>query len=147
MMKSWPLLVPEWLEIRLGIWQVKREIRSLNRDFRIRIDREESQGGKDAIHADWALEAEWPESNLAFLESRMVRRIAHRLNLRVPQSVQDPFTGHWHIANVDLLELKREITKERRARATWWIQILVMPLIGLLGVAAAVLSLLLHRLE
>ena len=144
MLKSWPLLVPEWLEIRLGIWKVKREIRSLNREFRNQIAREESNDGKDAIESNWALEAEWPESNLASLESRMVRKIAHRLNLRVPQSVQHHMTGNWHLSRDDLLNLKREITKERRARAAWWIQILVMPLIGLLGSAAAVLALLLR---
>ena len=53
MMKFWPLLVPEWLEIRLGIWKVKREIRSLDKEFQTRIGRAEDHGQKDEIHRDW----------------------------------------------------------------------------------------------
>ena len=144
-MKSWPVLVPEWLEIRLGIWRVKGDLRSLERHYGTRLRKvENDENASSDIHAEWAQEAEWPENDLAVFESRMIRKIAKRLNLRVPNSVQSPFTGHWYISKDDLRELKREIQKERRARAAWWIQILVMPLIGLLGAAAAVLALLLR---
>ena len=140
---DWILWLPEWLEIRIRIWQVKRVLRSLERHYRARLrNAANDQSKTDNIYGEWAHEAEWPEGDLAVLESRRARRIATRLHLRVPNSEQDPFTGHWRIPKGAFLDLKREIEKEKRARVAWWIQIFVMPSIGLLGAAAAVLALL-----
>ena len=95
---------------------------------------------EQAVLAKWSFEVQEPKSKLGQLETARLRRLADRFLLDCPSSEQNRDTGLFYIPDLLRRKLKREIRDARRERVRWWVQAVVMPLIGLLGVTAALLS-------
>lgn len=134
--RSWlPTCPPAWLRAR----GIRREIRDLDRYYGSLVAK--ARGDEEqALLAEWSFEVQEPQSRLGQLETDPLRRLAERFLLDCPSSEQNRDTGLFYIPDALRRKLKREIRDARRERVRWWVQAVVMPLIGLLGVAAALLS-------
>ena len=58
----------------------------------------------------------------------------------------DHQTGRWYIPDAQRKKLRREIQDAKRESIQWWIQVVVMPLIALVGSATALIALF-YRLQ
>ena len=142
MTSSWKSKLTPRLRLRLRKCELKRELRSLEKFYLEKKENAESDREENAIHAEWAHEAQQPEGELLWIESREVLKAAKQLDLVTPKPVQDTYSGQWRFSDDDIRRMRLSIRKERRDRRAAFIQSFVMPLIGLFGALAAVLSLL-----
>ena len=140
--RSWRSWLPDWLKNWLHVRELHRAVRALDDHYRPLHDKVNVGDEKQAILAEWAFEAQWPESALAHVESARLRRLARRWLVDLPSYELDDQTGRWYIADEPRQKLRREIRKARREGIRWWIQTVVMPLIGLVGATTALIALL-----
>lgn len=145
--KTWPSLPswsPHWLRTWFRLQQLRRDLRNLDDHFGPWAAGAEGQR-KQVILAEWLLEAKWPETEIAKLESDKLRRQARFWNVVVPSLDLDPDTGHRFIPEGRRAQLRGEISHKRRESTLWWIQFVVIPLIALVT-SLTVLVLLFYRL-
>ena len=138
--------LPDWLTTWRRKRTLKRFIRKLEDEFRPQLAK---AGGHEeqALLSELVFELQDPQSELANLETARLRRRAHRWNVDPPDSEFDHQTGRWYIADAPRRQLRRDIRDARRASIQWCIQVVVMPLIALLGVTIGLIGLLASTLK
>jgi hypothetical protein len=96
----------------------------------------------------WYDDADWPASELAALETQRLLRLAKRYDVDEPAQddwITETPTGYTCVAPVARLRLKRAIRTARREAISWWLQVTIGPLTGLIGTTVALLAFLTHR--
>ena len=135
-------LLPKWFTMWLRARKLRCEIRELDKRYRPLVEEaeaEQERDEKERILSEWQFELRWPESRLAVLDSRRLTRRALRWNIDSPAVEQDDQTGDWYIPDTRRRKLRREIITARRETVHWWIQVLVMPLLALVGSTTALI--------
>ena len=135
-------LLPNWFTMWLRARKLRCEIREFEKHYRPLVENAEAERERDEkerILSEWQFESRWPESTLAVLESRRLTRRALRWNIDSPAFEQDNQTGDWYIPDTRRRTLRREIIAARRETVHWWIQVLVMPLLALVGSTTALI--------
>jgi hypothetical protein len=133
--------LPEWLKTRRRVRQIRKQIRDIEASYREQLKAAGADPNDDAHMSELYSELEWPDSELAQIESVRLRRLAERWNIEAPNYTEDSRTGHWTIPYKDRRKLKREIRDARREAIRWWIQVAVMPLIALVSSITALTAL------
>ena len=140
--------VKSWLRSRLPDWlttwsrgrELRRAVREIDDRFKPLADRARGEE-QQAILAEWAFNLEWPNSKLAELETRRLRRLALRWHVDSPSPEHDYDHGCWYIPDEPRKRLRRDIREARREIIRWWIQVVVVPLMILVSAATALISL------
>ena len=114
-------------------------VRELDRSFAPEAAKARGEE-KQAILAEWGYEVSVPNAELAQLESVQLRSLARRWYVDCPSQERDYQTGTFYIPDSLRMKLRRDIRDARRESIRWWVQVFVMPLIGLLGVITALIS-------
>jgi hypothetical protein len=146
--KSWRSWRPEWLTEWQRRHRLRQEIRSLAEHF---LPLADAARGIDEqrIAAEWQSESQWPEHGLAELEMRRLRKLAMRWKVDMPPISDpasyvwsDPQTGHSYLQPEAHVKLRRAIRDAKRETIRFSVQVIVMPLIGLIGAAIGLVSVL-----
>ena len=138
--RTWRSWLPSWLAASFRARDIRRAAQDLDRHYRPLADKARGQEQHDIV-AEWHFESQWPISELGELETERLRRLAHRWNVDCPPPEENRDTGRVYIPDDLRRNLRRDIRDARRESIRWWIQVVVMPLIALLGVTTALLSL------
>jgi len=127
-------------------WLLKRNLSHLNRIFRKEItDAERKGSNKDPqeVLSRWDFEASWIEEELQdIFDTRLIRK-AKRLHISIPNKVE----GIWEqgqtgkmlftpAAREDLRKAVREVRKDRREAAMFWIS----AIFGLIGILTGLIA-------
>ncbi len=138
--------LPDWLTTWCRKRKLKRSIRELEDDFRPQLAKAGGHEEQELL-SELVFELQDPQSELAMLETARLRSRAHRWNVDPPASELDHRTGRWYIPEAPRRQLRRDIRDARRAGIQWWIQVVVTPLIALLGVTIGLIGLLASALK
>ena len=131
--------LPHWLVTWFRARKLRHLVREVDSGFAPRAAKARGDE-RQAILSQWSFEVNPSNAELAQIESVRLRRLAYRWHLDCPSQERDYQTGLFYIPDALRIKLRREISAARRESIRWWVQVLVMPLIGLLGVLTAVLS-------
>ena len=121
---NWPGWMKDWRRER----HLRRELRELKAHYEPQVDKATEYAEEQALLAEWHFEAQVPESQLAILESRKLRRIALRWQIDVPPSERDDLSGLMFIPDKKRDEVWSKIYYARRENRHWWIRWVVVPL-------------------
>jgi len=127
-------------------WLLKRKLSQINRIFRKEIaDAERKSTNKDpeAVLSEWHFEAIWIEEELQDIFDTHLIKKAYRLHISIPKKGE----GIWEkgetgrmlftpAAREDLRKAVREVRKEQREAAMFWISVLFGMIGALTGLIA-----------
>lgn len=122
---DWPHWMKDWSRER----RLRRELRDLRAHYEPQVNKAKNYADEQALLSEWLFEARGPESQLAILESRKLRRIAVHWQIDVPPNELDDRYGLMVIPDEKRRQVWSKIHYARRENRHWWIRWVVVPLI------------------
>jgi hypothetical protein len=135
--------MPEWIRDLGERRRHRAEIDTINAKFVDRYDAAEDDEEQHFVNQEWEVTLDPHETALGLLDTKKLLRQAQRWGIDIPDD-------YWTFGRIEderyigysgRTKLRREISKARREAIRWWIQTVVMPLIALVSVATAWMSL------
>lgn len=141
--RSWRSWAPERLRHWIDRRKLEAEIDEINARFRPRITAAKTENEERLIDQEWDFLVAEHYEELGYLDTKRLAKGAAKWGVEIPADYWT--TGHYsyqrYLTSGAQTKLRRATRAARREEIRWWIQVAVMPLIALISVAVALVSL------